>query len=198
MIDVASERIFIPYSHLKSERGWTDKLISEFLGDPDKLATNPSRRSGPKMKLFDLARVELTEFEPAFREAYESARKRSIRASAAGTNVANQKRESLVIAINALPLEIPRYEPSEVLKAAINHYNSLWMSRDKHKIADLNSDPDFLNRITINFIRHNLVNYDQACNSLKGRIGRQEAYACLKSRVVELIQDVYPEFASTA
>jgi hypothetical protein len=56
---------------LKKERGWTDKLIRHFLGDPDELATNPHHRSGPPMRLYCLDRIEQTEQRADFREAWE-------------------------------------------------------------------------------------------------------------------------------
>ncbi|GFG76150.1 hypothetical protein [Mycobacterium botniense] len=41
------------------QRGWTDGAVKRFLGEPDALVTNPNYRSGPRMRLYDLPRVEL-------------------------------------------------------------------------------------------------------------------------------------------
>jgi hypothetical protein len=39
-------------------RGWTGTLIRRFLPTPDRTKVNPHYRSGPPMRLYDLARVE--------------------------------------------------------------------------------------------------------------------------------------------
>lgn len=47
-------------------RGWSPRLIDTILGEPDMLATNPMYRSGPRVKLWLLKRVEAAEADPRF------------------------------------------------------------------------------------------------------------------------------------
>ena len=53
-------------------RGWSAGLIAKLLGNPDDFATNPHYRSGPMMRLYDLARVEAAEADPAFQAHLET------------------------------------------------------------------------------------------------------------------------------
>jgi len=56
------ERIpMITKTRLKSERGWTDKLLKIFLPEPDLKRPNPNYRSAAPMLLFDLDKVKTIE-----------------------------------------------------------------------------------------------------------------------------------------
>lgn len=50
------ETKYITLSTIK-ERGWTDKLIKEYLPNPDKTAQNPHYRSASPMKLYELNKI---------------------------------------------------------------------------------------------------------------------------------------------
>jgi hypothetical protein len=64
-------------------RGWTAKLIDRFLPAPDALMANYHHRSGPKIKLFRVERVEGVEASPEFVAALESSRGRKAAAARA-------------------------------------------------------------------------------------------------------------------
>ena len=57
---------FFTKSQLK-ERGWSDRSIISFLGDPDLERPNPACASGPKGKLYEVSRVFEAESSSAFR-----------------------------------------------------------------------------------------------------------------------------------
>lgn len=57
---MAYKRGFISYSELKSN-GWTDRLIEDLLGPPNKFVTNKYNVTGPKVRLYDVKRVKLAE-----------------------------------------------------------------------------------------------------------------------------------------
>jgi hypothetical protein len=42
------------------------------------------------------------------------------------------------------------------------------------------SDPAFLERITVNFIRHELTEYDESLQEVAGRMGVDEAMALMR------------------
>lgn len=52
---------YVTLTGLRSKRGWTDKMIREMLGDPDKTATNPHYSTAAPMKLYLVKRVEAME-----------------------------------------------------------------------------------------------------------------------------------------
>jgi hypothetical protein len=50
-----------PGSLADRDPAWTPSAIKKFLGDPDKLVTNPVYRTAPKMRMFLISRVEQVE-----------------------------------------------------------------------------------------------------------------------------------------
>ncbi|ACL41988.1 hypothetical protein Achl_4037 (plasmid) [Pseudarthrobacter chlorophenolicus A6] len=56
---------------------WTPSAIKKFLGDPDKLVTNPVYRNGPRMRMFLTERVEEIESSEEWKAWEEANRRRS-------------------------------------------------------------------------------------------------------------------------
>jgi len=137
------------------ERGWTPGLISRFLGEPDKLVSNWRHRSGPKIRLWSLERVEKIEKLEAFRAQREKAARRSTAAAAA----ASSQRQQLLESIVRMEIEVEVLEPSTLLERAIDRYNMRNWLRGRR--ADQGSDPAFLQRVQVDFIRHRLTSYDE-------------------------------------
>ncbi|MDI4663671.1 hypothetical protein K9U40_04900 [Xanthobacter autotrophicus] len=179
----------IPVSVLKQERGWTDTMVQKFLGDPDQLKPNPNYRSGPKMRLYRLDRIEEAEATELVREALSKARASRSKRSSSALERHNRNRQSLLQAVASIPIEIPSTNLSELIDTAIQHYNR----RNIEKVADQDSESSFLKRITCNYIRHELIDYDMICHALRGQVGRQDAYFLLKDRIMENIYSTYPE-----
>src|SRR5262245_52612751 len=119
--------------------------------------------------------------------------------SSAMKAVADENREALLDALVRVQIVVPRYEFAQVREAAVQHYNLLWAERGKYeKGASIHSDPKFLERITLNFIRHQLTRYAGLLAAIQGKIGKAEAYQLLKARVIEEIHRTYPELAGSA
>lgn len=55
------------------ERGWTEAMIRDLLGDPDLRVDNPHYKSGGLWRLWRLQRVEAAEAAPGFAERKERA-----------------------------------------------------------------------------------------------------------------------------
>jgi hypothetical protein len=58
------------------ERGWTEAMIRDLLGDPDLLVDNPHYKSGGPMRLWRLQRAEAAEAGPEFAAQRETASRR--------------------------------------------------------------------------------------------------------------------------
>jgi hypothetical protein len=56
------------------------------------------------------------------------------------------------------------------------------------KRADASDSPEFLRRITVNHVRHELTGYDRAYNRLAGRVGHQDAHEILRAEVNTAIE----------
>lgn len=57
------------------------------------------------------------------------------------------------------------------------------------------SNEETINRWVVNFIRHNLINYDDALYHNNGKIGKKDAYPVFKKAVLERIAKEYPKYA---
>jgi hypothetical protein len=193
---------------LKQERGWTDGLIKRFLGEPDTYAPNPHYRSGPSMRLYDLERVTAAEESADFKAAFSAMAERRAKLSRAVQQSVDKKRDDLLATVERLEIRVAKHPVDSVRNAAIRHYNALWSSRGKHeKHASHSDSPEFLERITHNFIRHELVTVrlangdemyrDAVVGSLKGRIGKGDAYLALWHKVADAIDEAYPDLADT-
>lgn len=52
---------------------------------------------------------------------------------------------------------------------------------------------EFLDRVTVNFLRHEHTRYDEHLKVIARKVGSQQAYALLKNKVLHRISQVYPE-----
>jgi hypothetical protein len=178
------------------ERGWTDAMIREYLGDPDATRPNPRYWSAAPMKLYLAERAEAAEASPEW-----AARKTlGARRRAAGVAVAGRKRAETEVLARQLAADLMAslVFPADPRQAAIDAYNN-WHSDDctcpgwqelgfcdKH--ADASDPPEFLRRITVNYARHELTGYDRAYNRLAGRVGHQDAHEILRAEVNAAIE----------
>jgi hypothetical protein len=178
------------------ERGWTDAMIREYLGEPDATRPNPRYRSAAPMKLYLAERAEAAEASPewAERKALGAGRR------AAGLAAADRKRAQT----DALARQLAAHLVARLVfsadpqQAAIEAYNA-WHSDDCTcpgwyelgfcgKRADASDSPEFLRRITVNYARHELTGYDRAHNRLAGRVGHQDAHEMLRAEVNTAIE----------
>ncbi len=168
------------------ERGWTPALIDRHLGEPDKTKRNPFSKRNPPMRLWLMTRVEEAETLHGIRP-----REKSPARSAAMKASAQKRAEEMLREIEALPIEVPDLEPEELLKRAVTHYNE--RRRWDDAPATTGSDPDFLARIQINYLRHAMTDYDTLLDERAGKVGiRMGGHARIFRRVMDAIQARYP------
>jgi len=181
-------------THALRERGWTPALISRFLGESDATCTNPFYASSPPMRLYSLTRVESAEADPLFSAALVAACRRV----EAGKVSAMKKAATLVEEARTMRIRVKRLDDDEVLRAAIDAYNDRQAERSWARgyggweSASADSGPDFLARITVNYIRHNLTTYDTHLERVAGRTGVHQAVHVIRERLYDAITEAYP------
>jgi hypothetical protein len=169
----------------KKRYGLTDSLIRK-LGEPDKTSPNPRYREAAPIRLYEVARVEA--FVNENREAIAASNVRSKRSK----SVANIRSEQLIEQARVLPIVIESPKGG-VLKAAIASYNDLWQSRGElQKFASKDSPREFLNRITVNYLRHQCSHYEKWLEKFVKVPGAIEARALIRQRVIDAIAHKYP------
>lgn len=106
-------------------------------------------------------------------------------------------RATLVNLANDVTIDVPVMSTSALIRKAIGHYNR----RNPGKAASLDSDPQFVARIAVNFLRHRHSSYDSTRNALRAvatEDDRAFVGAIIKGRVLRAIARTYPMLAEEA
>lgn len=188
-------------SHLKDKRHWTKSGIAKFLGEPDETKKNPHYSSAAEMQLYDMTRVRLVEATAEFQEWLEQSLPRQKAAKDAASRGAKTRRKRTLERVEEMKIEIEDAVPKSVRKSAVREFNRNDVEDGpRSHPASLHSEKEFLDRITVNHVRHRRTRvdnrpYDAAISDLEGRVGKSAAYYRLKRRVLEEIANVYPALA---
>lgn len=169
-----------------ARHGWSTTLVRQLLGEPDSRKKIPGRTN--PLCLYAMERVLAAEAGPAFQEAQARLAKRK----AAGGKAAETKKRKLMDAVRAMQITVARVGVNHARRLAIDHYNQ------RHPgdcFADSKSDPAFLERITVNYIRHHLTEYDQALWDVAGKTGIRCAVVEIRKRIYSAIAEAYPSLA---
>lgn len=183
---------FLTVARLK-ERGWTDALIRDHLGNPDKTKRNPHYASAAPMKLYALERIEDQESKPLIAAALKAVAQARPVKSQRGLASAAEARAATLASVSSVEIDVPALAPDQLGREAIAHYNALWADRGRpEKEAREDSNQEFLERIQVNYLRHMLTNYENILARQRRRIGAAQARALAKSRILEAIAKAYP------
>jgi len=178
-------------------RGWTEAAITEFLGLPDSTIPNPRSRRAAPICLYDTVRVEEVEASDEWKAWKVESAVRSARAKA----TAERRREQLLQSLADWQPSFPVGDNTtldDVIEAACVSYNERLSSRDwddHRSYASPRSDERFLRRITVNYLRHNVSDYDAMLDSLHGKVGINDAVDLVRERVYAAIAERFPELA---
>jgi len=192
-----TQDMFLTMTDLR-ELGWTQGMVTKLLGRADVLKPNPVYRSQAPMRLYSSSRVNVVMESPEFLELKAKRLKRSLSAITVANRRANElieKAQNLAIGVTVLPED-------EVRAKAITSYNE-WQDYkfeiserwhdDPPAGASEGDSPEFLQRITVNYIRHQLTHYDNFLSRQHGKPGAEEARAIIRGRVFDAIAEAYPQ-----
>jgi hypothetical protein len=187
------------------ERKWTPAAIKKWLGDPDATRRNPYSRKAPPMQLYAEERVQAAEQSDAWQSWLQgSLDRRQNQAERLLARHAVEREDSIQWAETVEIILFPRPPWAEnaeaaqerrplnqVTKSAIASY-----SRANSKFAaSVKSDPGFLERITVNYLRHECTQYERLLVEKFGHTGVNIAQRIVRRRVYEAIAEMYPELA---
>ena len=178
---------FITKTDLISVRKWTDRLIKKYMPVPDEIRNNPHYGQASKMKLYKISRVESIEKNEQFLIDFQ----KTILRRKSSLKMVETKKDNLLIEISELPISveiIPRYE---LVPLVIDDYNDRNYYKDYLTLRDL--DQSTLERLTVNYIRHQLTSYDQCLGLIFSKVGKKEGYRLLIERIYNCISESYPE-----
>jgi hypothetical protein len=202
------------------KRGWSDKLVAEFLGEPDREVPNPHYASGPPMKLYDEARVIRIEETEAFQTASASLKRHQAARTAGAAKAVATKQQKTLALVEKTVITVTVIERSELVRRAREHQRSRQAGREYRRAlrGDVGGssgehddwyddyvptaeeraaqEEEFEQRITVNYIRHQLTQYDEHCRRLVKLVGKEAGYRLLRSRVFVAIREAYPWLAT--
>jgi len=184
-----SEKDYICKSELLA-RGWTDSLIRDFYPHHDKEKTNPHYRNATPMKLYRLSKVKVAEMSDKFKERLKGAEKRK----ASARKAVQTKWEQTDNVLNNFSFDIPDIPKERIFQRAVNHYNDLWAERgcyDKYISHYSCLDDDTLERLTANYVRHIMTDYDKTLNELSGKVGANIAHSYLQETINRKVHEKY-------
>jgi hypothetical protein len=176
-------------------RGWTPALIKQFLGEPDATAVNPHYRSGPRMQLYLLERVEKAEASPGFQEALTKARTRQKSAEKA----VQTRTERTVALARQLEITVEKIPLSMLKKLAVEHWLAHKIERgwyeERPRLEPWGRPDPFRDRICVNFLRHQASEYETNLTIVAGKTGIAEAYHIFWTQLSAAIKQAYPVLA---
>src|SRR4051794_11067818 len=131
---------------------------------------------------------------PGSRPREQSADFVSVRADRArrvesARKAAETKRDSLLRQVAEMQVRVRAQPIARVRRLAVDAYNDRLIDTERFEAepASETSDPAFLERITVNFIRHELTAYDQELETVAGRVGVQDAVQAIRRKVFAAI-----------
>lgn len=174
------------YKSKLKERGWTDKMIEKFAGEPDKVVQNPFYRSKQSF-LYLKKRIEKIEKYKRFIKMKEE----SVPRQASAQKAVKTKTQKCIEYVETMQIKIPTYKRETLERLA---YNS-WLEHQElcGNISAFEYVPeeDTMKRWCINYLRHECTEYDERLYRLFGKVGVQEAHDILKDKITKAIYAKY-------
>ncbi len=187
------KELFYTAADLK-KRGWTETYLRHTLPNPDKLQTNPFYKNSAPMRLYLKEKVHAVEQTLQFRNFIQKSAKRKEGARKATIT----KKQKLLGFVNALVIELEQKDIQSIYQDAIDRYNDWNLYREEKETASMLSSKIFLDRIAVNYLRHQLSNYDEMLYEIFGKVGVAEAYAVINRKIYTKIAATYPELKEEA
>ena len=165
---------------LLNRTGWTPKAIRRFIGQPDMMVKNRMYPNGPKIHLFSMECV--LEVEKSI--PFEDWLKEHLPRSEAALKAVETKKRELFEYIEGLDICLPQRSFAGVKQEAVSSYEA-WRGESLQS-------GEALDRIIVNFLRHECTTYDQELRVLFGKVGVHEGCARLNQKIYSKIAQVYP------
>jgi hypothetical protein len=166
------------------ELGFNKKMIVLLLGEPI-LKDNPHYKSSPPMKLWKKTEVDNVINSEAFKNYLIEKEKKKDR-YLKGVETKRKKLESFI------NTKIDEIYVKVISKKKLEKYTIESKMEYDYSFELYVADNETLNRWMVNYIRHNLTEYDDVLYDAKGKVGIGEEYTKYKIAVLDKIKEVYP------
>ena len=176
--------------------GWTKALINKFLPDPI-LKQNPMYKSATPMKLWPKDTVLQTMDTPEFKDAAEKAAQRQSAArKAVDTKMENTMNDTEDF-VRSVKIKV--IDNEKLIRKARDNAFQLYKQRHNNEFTSgkyffQEADKQTIDRWVVNYIRHNLTEYDAKLFLNRGKVGRIDAAFLLKNLILDRIAEFYPDY----
>ena len=190
----------ITHTRLIKEFGWSDALAKKYLPEP-KLVDNPHYKCVAPMKLYELEVVQrVSSTEPVKTLLAELAEKRVKRTESSKKAIATKKANLAKEVDEKIKLIKVKLINDDDLRGRTISAKNEWNSWNDYRgdfipVRQKDVDEFTMRRWVVNFIRHNLTEYDEDLFDIKGKTGIHEEYYRYRDAVLDKIAEVYPKYA---
>jgi hypothetical protein len=188
-LDPRIERGRITLSQLR-KRGWTESLVTRFLPECQATMTNPHYKTGPRIKLYAVTRVEAIEACEEFQTAAERSKPRR----EASTRAAVTRKTRLRELIERIAIAVPRFDWQTLIDKACKQYHV--QAAGPAPLAAPEARSARLERIAVNYLRHVIMLNHRYVADRRGRIGVRLARTDFQRKVLDAIAETYPALKS--
>lgn len=180
------------------ERGWSAAMIKEFLPEPT-VKDNPYSKWGTYVLLWSEDVVLEVEATEKFKMRKQAKDKRSKSAKIP----VDRKIQELVDKINTYNINVKKVAEDQLIPLTLKDKNSFERQKEcqysnytaeYYSISD-NIPDEVMERFVVNFIRHELTEYDKLCNSLFAQVGKNVGLELIREKVYDAIGITYPHLA---
>lgn len=189
---------YITGKDLSHRKGWSSYTIFSFLGEADKYEVRHLPHATFTISLFSVARIEAVEATAEW-QSISDGQYFSIRKRERTANRDNAMDRVRTFDIKVRNFGLPREFIIDAAMANYNEHKTYAHNRaglTPHDPIDAHSAPEQLVlRLTLNYLRHNLTNYDYAVKRLALIDGRKEEYLALRARYYKTMRHHFSEFA---
>ena len=170
-----------------ARHGWSKGVLVKLLGEPDLRKKDYGRTN--LSALYLESRVIAVEHSDVFKSLQANLAIRK----ASATKAILTKTNKLLTAVDVMKVDVTLMPLRDVHRLAIDSYNE--HHAESQNYASHKSDPAFLNRISVNFSRHELTEYDYALADVAGKTGITKAVDGIRQKVYSAIATVYKIFS---
>ena len=168
------------------QMGFTDSIIKTLNIVPTEIKPNPHNKKN-FMKLYSEEYIDTMLKSSEFVNLVG----KNINRRLGALKSTNTKVEKLMRDIDNLNITIKRIENVELL--ALHQYNEYNITQ--LRLANVKDDVRFLDRLCVNYIRHELTNYDNSLDFTVGRVGKYKAFNRINEKIYTRIKEVYHQYS---
>ena len=167
------------------QMGFTDSIIKTLNIIPTEIKPNPHNKKN-FMKLYSEDYIDTILKSSEFVNLVG----KNINRRLGALKSTNTKVEKLMRDIDNLNIRIKKVENVELL--ALRQYNEYNITQ--LRLANVKDDVRFLDRLCVNYIRHELTNYDNSLDFTVGKVGKYKAFNRINEKIYTKIKEVYPQY----